>query len=100
MKTLKGPAIFLAQFASDTPPFNALGPMAQWVASLGYKGVQIPSWDRRLFDLDRAAESKTYCDELIGNLAARGLASPSCRRICKGSSSRCIRPTIAVRRLR
>ena len=74
MKTLKGPAIFLAQFASDTPPFNALGPMAQWVASLGYKGVQIPSWDRRLFDLDRAAESKTYCDELIGNLAAHGLS--------------------------
>ena len=74
MKTLKGPAIFLAQFASDSPPFNALGPMAQWVASLGYKGVQIPSWDRRLFDLDRAAESKTYCDELAGNLAAHGLS--------------------------
>lgn len=74
MTALKGPAIFLAQFASDTPPFNMLDPMAQWAASLGYKGIQIPSWDRRLFDLDRAAESKTYCDELAGSLAERGIS--------------------------
>ena len=74
MKTLKGPAIFLAQFASrHTAVQHARthGPMG---CGLGYKGVQIPSWDRRLFDLDRAAESKTYCDEFSGVLAAHGLS--------------------------
>ena len=70
MKTIKGPAIFLAQFAGDNAPFNNLKDISRWAASLGYKGVQIPSWDSRLFDLKRAAESKTYCDEVRGVLAA------------------------------
>lgn len=74
MKTMKGPAIFLAQFASENPPFNSLAGIAQWAASLGYKGVQIPSWDGRLFDLKRAAESKTYCDQVRGTLADHGVA--------------------------
>jgi sugar phosphate isomerase/epimerase len=74
METIKGPAIFLAQFASDAAPFNTLENIAKWAASLGYRGVQIPSWDARLFDLRRAAESKTYCDEVRGVLASRGLA--------------------------
>src|SRR2546429_8748831 len=71
MRTIKGPAIFLAQFAGDTTPFNSLKSIALWAAKLGYKGVQIPSWDARLFDLQRAAESKTYCDEIRGVLAGR-----------------------------
>ncbi|MDE2302542.1 MAG: sugar phosphate isomerase/epimerase [Sphingomonadales bacterium] len=74
MKTIKGPAIFLAQFAGDTAPFNSLAAIADWAAGLGYKGVQIPSWDARLFDLARAAESRTYCDEITGMLADKGLA--------------------------
>ena len=73
MKTLKGPAIFLAQFAGDAAPFDSLRAIAQWAADLGYKGLQIPSWDARLFDLDRAAESKTYCDEVRGTLAGVGI---------------------------
>jgi sugar phosphate isomerase/epimerase len=73
MKTIKGPAIFLAQFAADTAPFNSLQHIAHWAGNLGYKGVQIPSWDGRLFDLKRAAESKTYCDEVLGTLATHGL---------------------------
>jgi len=73
MKTMKGPAIFLAQFASDSPPFNDLKSIAKWAASLGYKGVQIPSWDNRLFDLKQAAESRSYCDDLLGILAASGV---------------------------
>jgi sugar phosphate isomerase/epimerase len=73
MKTIKGPAIFVAQFAGDTAPFNTLPNIARWASSLGYKGVQIPSWDGRLFDLKRAAESKTYCDEVLGTLATHGL---------------------------
>ena len=74
MKTIKGPAIFLAQFAGDAPPFNSLAAIADWVAALGYKGVQIPSWDARLFDLERAASSQDYCDEISGMLAEKGLA--------------------------
>jgi len=66
MRTIKGPAIFLAQFAGDVEPFNSLKSIAAWAARLGYKGVQIPSWDARLFDLKRAAESKAYCEEIRG----------------------------------
>jgi len=72
--TLKGPGIFLAQFASDTPPFNSLETIAAWAASLGYKGIQIPTTDDRLFDLAKAAQSQTYCDDLIGMLAGHGLS--------------------------
>lgn len=73
MKTIKGPGIFLAQFAGDQPPFNSFDGMAKWAAGLGYVGVQIPSWDKRIFDLQRAAESKDYCDETLGIAAAAGV---------------------------
>jgi len=71
--TLKGPGIFLAQFVGDKPPFNSLETIAAWAASLGYKGIQIPTTDDRLFDLDKAAQSKGYCDDLAGMLSAHGL---------------------------
>jgi len=70
---MKGPAIFLAQFAGDDAPFNSLEGIARWAGDLGYKGVQIPTWDRRLFDLKLAAESDAYCDDVKGVLAAAGL---------------------------
>ena len=73
MITLKGPGIFLAQFAGDTAPFNTLDSIAAWAAALGYKGIQIPTPDTRLFDLATAAQSKTYCDDLRGLLATHGL---------------------------
>ncbi len=73
MKTIKGPAIFLAQFAGDSAPYNSLESIADWAAGLGYKGIQIPSWDERLFNLTLAAESQTYCDEVKGMLADKGL---------------------------
>ncbi len=73
MKTIQGPAIFLAQFMGDTAPFNTLEGVCQWAASLGYIGVQIPTWDSRLIDLQKAAESKTYCDELKGKIQSFGL---------------------------
>jgi sugar phosphate isomerase/epimerase len=73
MKTMKGPGIFLAQFLGDVAPFNDLASIARWAAGLGYKGVQIPSWDSRLFDLKLAAQSQTYCDEVRGVLAQSGL---------------------------
>jgi sugar phosphate isomerase/epimerase len=73
MKTMKGPAIFLAQFAGDEAPFDDLSAIAKWAASLGYKGVQIPSWDARYIDLKKAAESKDYCDELKGIAGESGV---------------------------
>ncbi len=69
---IKGPAIFLAQFAGDGAPFNSLPAIAKWAASLGYKGIQIPTWDGRLFDLQKAATSKAYCDEVKGICQGRG----------------------------
>ena len=74
MKTIKGPGIFLAQFAGDVAPFNTLEGMAQWAAELGFVGIQIPSWDARLFNLKLAAESQAYCDEVLGIAARAGLA--------------------------
>jgi len=65
-KTMKGPAIFLAQFAGDEAPYNTLPNIARWAAGHGYKGIQVPSWNGRLFDLKKAAESKDYCDEVQG----------------------------------
>jgi sugar phosphate isomerase/epimerase len=73
MKTIRGPAIFLAQFAADAAPYNSLAAIARWAAGHGYKGVQIPTWDGRLFDLARAAESPAYCDEVRGACAAAGV---------------------------
>lgn len=73
MKTIKGPAIFLAQFMGDAAPFNTLSSICKWAASLGYKGVQIPTWDARCIDLKKAAESKAYADEIKGTVQAAGL---------------------------
>lgn len=70
---IKGPGIFLAQFAGDTAPFNTLEGITRWAASQGYKGVQIPTFDTRLFDLTKAAESDTYCDEVAGICADAGV---------------------------
>ena len=80
MSTIKGPAIFLAQFTGETPPFNTLEAMCRWASELDYKGIQIPTWDTRLIDISKAAKSKTYCDELKGlvnsyNLEITELAS-------------------------
>ena len=63
---MKGPAIFLAQFAGDNSPYNELKSMAERAASLGYLGIQFPTWDSRLFDLEQAANSQGYCDEVAG----------------------------------
>ncbi|TQX84487.1 MULTISPECIES: sugar phosphate isomerase/epimerase family protein [Rhizobium] len=72
MKTIKGPAIFLAQFFGETPPFDTLDNLAAWAASLGYKGIQIPT-DPRLFDLDIAGQSRNYCDDVRGRLAEHSI---------------------------
>ncbi len=70
---MKGPAIFLAQFAGDDAPFNSLDSITKYMGDLGYKGVQIPTWDARLFDLEKAATSQTYVDEVKGICANNGV---------------------------
>jgi len=73
MTTIKGPGIFLAQFMGDKAPFNSLETICEWAASLGFKAVQIPTWESRLIDIQKAAESKTYADELKGKINSYGL---------------------------
>ncbi|MEQ8239542.1 MAG: sugar phosphate isomerase/epimerase [Cyclobacteriaceae bacterium] len=73
MKTIKGPAIFLAQFVDDKAPFNNLKNLCDWAKSLGYKAVQIPSWDTRLIDIEKAGSSKTYAQEIKGIVNEAGL---------------------------
>ena len=71
MSQIKGPALFLSQFVGNESPFNTLEAITAWAKSLGYLGVQIPAPVEQLMDLDRAAESEVYCDELKGS--CRGL---------------------------
>ena len=73
MKTIKGPAIFLAQFMDDKSPFDTLDNLCKWASDLGYKGIQIPTTDTRLIDLEKAAESQTYADEIKGKINSYGL---------------------------
>ena len=73
MKSIKGPALFLAQFAGDGAPFNSWKSITKWAADCGYVGVQVPSWDARLFDLAKAAASKDYCDVFKGVAAENGI---------------------------
>jgi len=70
---MKGPAIFLAQFVGNEAPFDSLPNMAKWASELGYKGIQIPTWASQCIDLELAANSDTYCDELKGELADYGV---------------------------
>ena len=73
MQTIKGPSIHLAQFSDEIFPFNDLESIASWVADKGFKAVQLPAWDKRLFDVNLAAKSQDYCDEIKGILQQKGL---------------------------
>lgn len=73
MQTIKGPGIFIAQFISDEPPFDNLKNICEWAAALGYKGIQLPTLDDRFINLQKAAESKTYADEIAGTVAGFGM---------------------------
>ncbi|WP_134090625.1 sugar phosphate isomerase/epimerase [Olivibacter sp. XZL3] len=73
MKTIKGPGIFLAQFIGENPPFNTLDAICKWAKDLGFKGIQIPTWASSYFDLQKAAESKTYADDIKGLVNSHGL---------------------------
>jgi sugar phosphate isomerase/epimerase len=73
VKTIKGPAIFLAQFAGNDPPFNTLEGICGWASRLGFRAIQMPTTDPRFFNLGLAAESTSYCDDLRATLENFGL---------------------------
>jgi sugar phosphate isomerase/epimerase len=73
MQTIKGPALFIGQFADDTPPHNTLPGMARWAKDCGFAGIQLPAWDERFIDVSKAATSDAYCDELKGAAADAGI---------------------------
>ena len=73
MTTIQGPAIFLAQFIGDQAPFNTLEGICAWAKGLGFKGVQLPTNDTHFIDLQLAADSQTYADEIKGKVNAAGL---------------------------
>jgi len=73
MHKIKGPAIFLAQFLGDKPPFNSLANICRWASELGYQGIQLPTSDSKIFDLEKAANSQDYCDEILQTVREFGL---------------------------
>ncbi len=73
MRTIRGPAIFLAQFVGDEAPFDNIDGMARWAAGLGFAGIQVPTGNPRFIDLELAAASKGYCDELRGRVESAGV---------------------------
>ena len=93
MKTIKGPALFLGQFAGDAAPFNSWDAITKWAADCGYIGVQAPSWAGQLIDLSKAAASQDYCDEFKGMAKANGVEVTELSTHLQGQPSRCTRPT-------
>ena len=60
---------FVKSFCNHSEGQILVSEIAGWASDCGFKGVQIPSWDERLFNLELAAESSDYCDEVRGVLA-------------------------------
>lgn len=73
MRTIQGPGVFLAQFIGEDAPFNSLEGLAKWASEQGFAYIQIPTIDPRIFDLDLAATSQIYCDELMAMLQQYGI---------------------------
>lgn len=72
MRTIKGPGLFLAQFIGTDAPFNSWNSITRWAAECGYIGVQVPTNDPRILDLDKAAGSRGWCEDWAGQGAANG----------------------------
>lgn len=73
MPKIQGPGIFIAQFMSDEPPFSTIDSVANWASALGYRGLQVPTWDQRAIDLDLASTSPSYCDDYREALNENGM---------------------------
>ncbi len=70
---MKGPGIFLAQFFAEEAPFNSLDSILGWASEYGYKGVQMPTSNPEIFDVELAATSTEYCSEVLGKAREAGL---------------------------
>ena len=66
MKTMQGAGDLPGAVRGRSRRRSTTSGIAGWAAGLGYKGMQIPTWDGRLIDLKKAAASKAYCDEIKG----------------------------------
>ncbi|QIB35987.1 sugar phosphate isomerase/epimerase family protein [Ancylobacter pratisalsi] len=73
MRTIKGPGLFLAQFMGADAPFNSWNSITRWAAECGYAGVQVPTNDARILDLDQAAASQGWCEDWAGEARANGV---------------------------
>lgn len=70
---IKAPGLFIAQYLGTEAPFDRLDTLADWASGLGFKALQLPTWDSRVIDLARAADSVDYAQEIKGKLAEKGL---------------------------
>lgn len=68
---LKGPAIFLAQ-GWKKPGWTTLEECARTAASLGYKGLQGFLWGGGPIDVELAAQSTTYCEDIQATATGAG----------------------------
>ena len=73
MRTIKGPALFIAQYVDADLRLSTLEGLCAFAAELGFKALQIPTFLPHIFDLARAAESRDYCDDVRAVLARHGL---------------------------
>ena len=71
-RSIKGPAIFLAQFAGDEAPFNSLDAITKWAARSATRACRSRP-GRALFDLEKAAESQTYATRSRACCAQNGV---------------------------
>jgi len=73
MKTIKGPAIFLAQFAATRPPSTRSTRSANGRPRWATRACRSPPGTGACFDLKKASDSKDYADEVKGVAASHGL---------------------------
>jgi sugar phosphate isomerase/epimerase len=73
MRTIKGPSLFIAQFIDADPQLSTLEGLVAFAAGCKFKALQIPTFFPRIFDLEQAAQSQSYCDDILGVLAKHGL---------------------------
>ncbi|CAA0087096.1 Inosose dehydratase [Starkeya nomas] len=73
MRTIKGPGLFLAQFIGADAPFDSWKAITRWASGCGYVGVQVPTNDARILDLDAAAGSRDWCAQWAGEGSDNGV---------------------------
>jgi sugar phosphate isomerase/epimerase len=73
MQTIKGPGLFIAQFVDADARLGTLEGIAAFAAECGFTALQMPTFYPKIFDLEQAAQSQSYCDDVRGTLSNYGL---------------------------